>query len=258
MAEKCKICNSESKFLFNEMILNKYNIDYYRCLNCGFVQTEFPYWLKEAYASALGNEDTGILKRNYYISTITSLLLTTFFNKDGHYLDFAGGYGIFTRLMRDKGFNFFWSDPYAENLVARGFEWDFNKKADLVTSIEAFEHFDKPLEQISEILQISKNVLFTTQLFPFPTPKPKNWWYYSFAGGQHIAFHTKKSLNLIAIQHGLNFYTNGKSVHFFTEKKLNPLFFNLIIKIAGTKVGSILSNTADSLTESDMKMILLK
>ena len=31
---------------------------------CDFLQTEEPFWLKEAYESAIGITDTGIIKRN--------------------------------------------------------------------------------------------------------------------------------------------------------------------------------------------------
>ncbi len=40
------------------------------------------------------------------------------------FLDYAGGYGVFTRLMRDIGFDFYWHDPYTQNLFANGFEKD--------------------------------------------------------------------------------------------------------------------------------------
>ncbi len=255
---ECKICKNESKLLFTAKVLKKYNVSYFQCTNCDFVQTETPFWLDEAYSSALGAEDTGVLKRNNYIANIASFLISLYFNKKGVFLDYAGGYGIFTRLMRDKGFDFYWVDPYAENLVARGFEWNSVKKADLVTSLEAFEHFEDPNKQIDEILKISKNVLFTTQLFPKSVSKPNDWWYFSLDGGQHIAFHTFKSLSIIAKRNQLNFYSNGKSVHLFTEKKLNPFIFNLLIKVAGTKLNSVLQFNPESKTESDMKMILLK
>ena len=46
---KCKICKTEIKKCFSEMIMHKYDIDYFHCLNCDFVQTEEPYWLDESY-----------------------------------------------------------------------------------------------------------------------------------------------------------------------------------------------------------------
>lgn len=53
---KCNICNNEANFFSNNTVLNKYDIDYFKCSTCGFVQTEEPYWLEEAYSSAVLNK----------------------------------------------------------------------------------------------------------------------------------------------------------------------------------------------------------
>lgn len=45
----CKICGSETSQKFKAKILVKYDINYYHCENCGFLQTEEPFWLEEAY-----------------------------------------------------------------------------------------------------------------------------------------------------------------------------------------------------------------
>lgn len=42
---KCKICHHEVDKLFKEKVLNKYNIQYYKCPQCGFIQTEKEFWL---------------------------------------------------------------------------------------------------------------------------------------------------------------------------------------------------------------------
>lgn len=43
---KCKICGNETKKVFSSKILNKYNIDYFYCDNCGFLQTEKDFSLR--------------------------------------------------------------------------------------------------------------------------------------------------------------------------------------------------------------------
>jgi len=50
------------------MILNKYTIDYFHCPNCGFLQTQEPFWLDEAYKDPINISDTGYLSRNIYLS----------------------------------------------------------------------------------------------------------------------------------------------------------------------------------------------
>ena len=114
---KCKICSNNTMNLFSAKILNKYNIRYYCCPLCGFLQTEEAYWRKEAYKNPINITDAGIMSRNIGLSQITTIIIYYLFDKRGKFLDFAGGYGIFTRLMRDIGFDFYWYDPYSINLI---------------------------------------------------------------------------------------------------------------------------------------------
>lgn len=238
-------------------MLKKYEVSYFKCNNCGFIQTEKPFWLDEAYSSAIGSEDTGIMQRNLYLRQVSSALIGAFFNKHKTFVDFAGGYGIFTRLMRDSGFNYLWHDPFASNLIARGFEYsEAVKDVELISAFEAFEHFDNPLEEVEKMLKISKNILLSTRIVPNPVPKPDDWWYYSFTGGQHIALYTIKSFEIIAAKHKLNFYSNGKSVHLLTEKKINASLFKLVVKTASLAPNKIFTLNLPSKTQSDMIAVL--
>jgi len=77
---KCKICQKETKKIFKAMILNKYTIDYFHCPNCGFLQTQEPFWLDEAYKDPINISDTGYLSRNIYLSKKLTVLLGLFFD----------------------------------------------------------------------------------------------------------------------------------------------------------------------------------
>ena len=120
----CPICDSERKEIFTAKILHQYEIKYFLCDNCGLLQTEEPFWLNEAYSSAIADTDTGIVARNLSISKKLTCILYFLFNKEGKYLDIAGGYGLLTRLMRDIGFDFYWQDVYCQNIFAEGFEFN--------------------------------------------------------------------------------------------------------------------------------------
>ena len=121
-----------------------------------------------------------------------------------------GGYGLLTRLMRDMGFDFYWLDPFAENFLARGFEYgDSQRKPNVVTAFEVFEHLFDPLQEIEKIVKLSPNILFSTELLPIPTPKPLQWWYYGLEHGQHVSFYRKETLTRIAAKFGLRFYSSG-------------------------------------------------
>ncbi len=226
----CPICNVPTRTIASATILGKFDAAYFQCPQCGFIRTEEPYWLEEAYACAITGSDTGLVKRNIQLASIARVVITTFFGHSGCFVDYAGGYGLFVRLMRDSGFNFRWYDKYCENIFARGFAASEPgmETVKLLTAFEVFEHLTAPFEELERMLAYSRNILFTTQLLPEPTPRPGEWWYYGLEHGQHIAFYTRRALSLLAKRAGLYFYTNGKSMHLFTEKRiLSPLFFCL-------------------------------
>ncbi|MFT3794532.1 hypothetical protein [Flavobacterium sp.] len=131
---ECKICGSETTKIFNTQVLYKYAVDYYQCPNCDFGQTEKPYWLDEAYVSSMNLSDTGVMLRCERMSKITTSLICLFFNSKGKFLDYAGGYGVFTRTMRDIGFDFYWDDPYTKNVIARGFDGKLDERYEMVTT----------------------------------------------------------------------------------------------------------------------------
>jgi hypothetical protein len=216
---RCKICGGESKKIFDTLVLYKYDVNYYQCTTCEFAQTEEPYWLEEAYISSMNLSDTGVMMRCERLSKIVTSLICLFFNKKGTFLDYAGGYGVFTRTMRDIGFNYYWDDPYTRNDVARGFEGSLDRKYDIVTTFESFEHFENPIEEVEKILKLTDTIILTTDLVA-SAPVDKGWWYIAPEHGQHIAFHSKKSFAVIAKKFGLNYY-NAKNVHILTKDKLS-------------------------------------
>lgn len=226
---KCVICAHESAYIFTQEILKKYQCKYFYCEACGFLQTEEPYWLDEAYSSAIAAADTGLVQRNFDLSSQLSTLLFFDFDRHGKYLDMAGGYGMLTRLMRDVGFDFYWSDKYCENLLARGFESKGNESFTAVTAFEVLEHLTNPVDFISEAFAMSgaRTLFFSTELFDGLPPKPESWWYYAFETGQHISFYQRRSLEAIAKKLRLNCYSYG-SFHMFTDKKINSTVYRLL------------------------------
>jgi hypothetical protein len=225
----CKICASMSREQFNATVLGKYHVRYYFCDNCGFLQTEEPRWLSESYRDSITASDTGALLRSLSFAEIASVILYFFFNRNSRYLDFAGGYGLFSRRMRDIGFDFYWHDRYSPNLLAKGFEYtEALGKVELITSFESFEHFSDPTAEIERILSISRNILFTTELLPHPVPRPDEWYYYGLHHGQHVSFYSHRTLRYIANKYSLHLYS-AQPLHILTEKVLQPAVLTLLL-----------------------------
>nr|WP_121269741.1 class I SAM-dependent methyltransferase [Pedobacter schmidteae] len=220
---KSKITGGETSLLFTAKILNKYDIKYYKCLETGFIQTEEPYWLDEAYSEAITKLDIGLVSRNEELREVTAGIIESSFNGDAKFIDYAGGYGIFTRMMRDKGYDFYHHDNYCKNIFAEFFDLsDCNQKNDfeLVSAFEVLEHLANPLEEIEKIASLGKNMLVTTMIQPEHLESIDDWWYFIPETGQHISFYTLKALEYIAKELGMYLTSNGTNMHLFTKEKL--------------------------------------
>ncbi len=227
---KCKICEKDAELSFVTKVLKKYDVKYYKCSSCDYLFTETPFWLDEAYKNPINISDTGIMMRNIYFSKIVSILIFFCFDSSKKFLDYAGGYGIFTRLMRDIGFDFYWHDDYTQNLLARGFEMR-DKKYELLTAFEVFEHFENPLDEVKKMLQLSDNILLSTVTIPEKIPS-RNWWYYGFEHGQHISFYSKNTFETLSNILGLK-YSNFGELHLLSKNKkisLNPFLLKILSK----------------------------
>jgi hypothetical protein len=227
-SENCRLCGKQSTFLQSGSLID-INIYYFECPNCGYVQTETPYWLEKAYLEAINDSDTGIMLRNQANARIVLATMLLLVKLDGTLVDCAGGYGILVRLLRDLGVNALWSDRYCQNLMARGFE-HADEQADLVTAFEAFEHFVDPAEELDRLLAIAPNVLFSTEIITNPAPKQDDWWYYGKEHGQHIGFFRIKTLERLAQERGKYLLSNGTSYHLITDKPVNQALWKILIQ----------------------------
>jgi hypothetical protein len=228
---KSKITGGVTDLIFKARVLNKYEVNYYKCRQTGFIQTEEPYWLTEAYSSAITKLDLGLPFRNESFREKVIRIINKYFEQDARFLDYAGGYGLFTRLMRDQGFNFYHTDKYCQNIFAEYFELkDIGEGTtfELTTAFEVFEHMADPLNEITAMSGYSDNLLFTTELQPEKVIHGvEDWWYFVPETGQHISFHTPESLKFIAGVMGYNFYSDRQSMHLFTRKTLSDNPFSI-------------------------------
>lgn len=237
MQIQCNICSQPSSYLFSGLVLNKYSVKYFKCKSCGFIQTEQPYWLNEAYEKPITALDLGYVSRNlYYADYLSSFLLKSYihFNLDAQFLDYGGGYGMFVRLMRDKGFDFYREDMYCENLFANYFDVkNLTEKTnfDLLTCFEVFEHLENPYADIDKMLDYSHTIFFSTTLQPeIKLTSTNDWDYFAPETGQHISFYTLSSLRFIAKKYGLNLYSNANITHILTDKDLDDSCLDISYK----------------------------
>ena len=236
----CNICNQKLEKIFTKKILKKYDVNYFHCKNCHLIQTEKPYWLEESYKDTITDTDTGYVGRNILMSRVSLIIIYFLFKKSSNFLDYAGGYGLFTRLMNDYGIKFFWTDKYTKNIFAKGLEYN-DEKIELSTCFECFEHFYDVVGECKKILEISDTIIFSTKLISKTSiPDPDTWGYYGFDHGQHITLYSERSLRNLASTLKLNFYTDEKNIHMITNKTINSNLFKILAFLPKLQIDLIL------------------
>jgi len=190
------------------------------------MQTESPYWLDEAYSTAISRLDVGIMQRNVVNCEVTCAILNQLFPKATRMVDFGAGHGAFVRMMRDRGFNFFWSDLHASNDYARGFEHVEGTTYNLLTAFEVLEHLVDPVAEFERLSNLADNIFVSTALVPEPAPALPDWWYYAPLSGQHVSFFTPKALQALAARFSRSLVSYG-SYHLFTKEPVSSLRYRI-------------------------------
>jgi hypothetical protein len=222
-SKPCPVCGAERDFVFMQRILGRHDVAYFLCPACGLLQTETPHWLAEAYAQAIAHTDTGMLQRNLEHARFLNLLLQLAFDPDGRFVDVAGGYGVLTRLLRDRGFDAYTSDKYCANLFAIGHEPFEGMKAEAVFAFEVLEHVVDPLAFLREEFARYRcgSMVLSSLTFSGSAPAP-GWWYYALESGQHVSFYQPRTLQRLASQLECEYTCIHAGLHLFTAQPLAP------------------------------------
>lgn len=220
----CPVCGSESTPNHTSTVLGRYAAEYRRCCGCGLLWINRPHWLNEAYASPIAATDTGLISRNLVLARMTAGILWCSRRVGQPLVDMAGGHGVLVRLLRDRGVDAWWDDPYAENIVARGFEAgqrpDELPTGGVATAFEVLEHLPDPIATMREMLDRWQPTLLiaSTETIGDATP-PQDWPYYSHITGQHITFYTIESLRVLGDAVGLPYAQSRGNLHVFGDTK---------------------------------------
>lgn len=227
----CKLCGGDTSPFGELTLLGHHHARYRHCTECGYVFAEDPDWLEEAYAGhAIAALDTGILVRNLWLVDAVDALLRWRFRQVRSALDYGAGTGLFVRLMRDRGYDFRWTDPHCENVFALSFEAEPGQRFDLATCFEVAEHLSDPLTVFEDLTRRAPILLFSTELLPETNNRPGEWHYYTPETGQHIGFFTAASLQRLAQRLGRHFATDGRMLHVFSSEPLDPRWLRFVAK----------------------------
>lgn len=216
----CPICSSDAEILGTTKIIDRFEAIFWMCPLCQYVWIPDPYWLREIDPAPVFSLDKGMVRRNIYCSEVLTAFIEVRGKAAGKMLDFAGGTGLLTQLMRDRGYLYYSFDPSCSATFAQEFASSKlpAERYSLVSASEVIEHLDSPMLRISELLKLSSDVILTTEMLPWPPPALNLWPYFGLNHGQHISFFSELAFAKIAQALGVNYAHAGVFHHFSTAK----------------------------------------
>jgi hypothetical protein len=223
-----------------------------------------PSWLEQAFTSRLTDPDVGALDRNLIVADFLSVLIPSLRLTDGSFVDWGAGYGILSRLMRDRGFDFRNHETFAEPIFySPRFDKD-DRKVDLIVLSEVALHFDKPVYEFEQLARISGHIFFTA-VVP-PRDISPDWWYLMPATGLHVAFYSIESLEALASRLDMKLTSDGKFFHILHREPIRYstrlLFKSRVLAFGRARVKQVirdirrLFNKGKTLTPKDLEEVV--
>jgi len=231
-SSSCRLCSGEASKQFELFVFDKYQVSYYVCNQCGSLQTEDPFWLKDAYEFNLSHLDAGAVQR--CLSNAAAVVTLSRLTKCKNIVDFGGGDGLLCRLLRDYGLNCFVHDKFATASYAQGFTQPNFPRPDLLVAFEVIEHFAEPRREIAELFAANAEILMvSTELY---SQQKSTWWYLTPSSGQHVFFYSRQALLQVSKRFGYDVRFFGRYIVFYRPKRISPAVVGLLGILFGRAV----------------------
>ncbi len=198
-------------------------IYYALCNKCGFCfSPEIITWNLEEFKEKIYNDQYVFVDPDYIETRPESnaASLITIFGDRAHsikHLDYGGGSGVLANNLRKSNWNSISYDPFVDKKTI-----DQLGKFDLITAFEVFEHVPDVQELMSNLctlLSTNGVVLFSTLLSDGQiNPNQRIVWWYASPRNGHISLFSRKSLEILAHNHGFYFGSFSQGFHFFCTK----------------------------------------
>ena len=204
--------------------LSGHPICYFLCSNCGFCfAPEIYQWSIKEFELKIYNEQYIEVDPDYIDvrprnNSITLVNMFAAHKSAIRHLDYGGGSGLLSQLLRQQDFDSTSFDPFFDSSVSLETLGKFN----LITAFEVFEHVPDVNQLKRNLAQLLTNdgvLLFSTMVSDdqIKYPGRLTWWYASPRNG-HISLYSQKSLSILASQENLHFGSFSAGSHAFWRK----------------------------------------
>ena len=195
------------------------SVRYSRCMACGFCfAPDIAQWDLDRFSDLIYNQDY-VLVDPAYLDTrprANAADLKRMFGNQRQsirHLDYGGGSGLLSRLLREDGWSSSSYDPFVDKDTAIEELGTF----DLVTAYEVFEHVPDPGQLMNNLAALAKPdgiILFSTLVSDghIGPAGSLDWWYAAPRNG-HISLYSRDSLGLLATRHGFQFGSFSEAFH---------------------------------------------
>lgn len=199
---------------------------YRRCTDCGFIGSDFcdnfsnTQWTEivynDDYYKTVDPEYHDIRPRAN-VAVVDALLCDR--KQDWWGLDYGGGNGLTAELLRTLGYQYDNYDPFGSSTVTDDSRGRFN----FCSVFEVAEHTPDPRRFLSDLLRwCSPNrlvILLGTHVHDNAVSnatKLSSWWYAAPRNG-HVSLHSRRSLEVLARQFGLDCLSFTEQTHLLTR-----------------------------------------
>lgn len=231
---KCPICESPTS-LFDVVDFNKSCGDptaratglagipvyYNQCSGCDFLfAPEIHAWAEKDFLEKIYNDEYVKFDGDYLekrpLNNVAKV--EQIFGQQKsiiRHLDYGGGNGMTSGLLRDAGWNSFSYDPFPRSDISLDSFGRFN----LITAFEVFEHVPNIRQLMTNLLALLEQnglALVSTLLSDGQIQQAErlNWWYAAPRNG-HISLFSKCSMELLAQRYGLKVRHLNQKLHVF-------------------------------------------
>ncbi|UTH75826.1 class I SAM-dependent methyltransferase [Chromobacterium sp. IIBBL 290-4] len=194
-------------------------VPYHHCHRCGFVFSAlFDRWQDKDFLENVYNDDYHLSdppfleERPSNNSRLVASLFESVF-KQGEVLDYGGGNGLLSTLLRQRDIDAYSYDPHFGEVDV----FPSGKTFDLVTAFEVIEHVPHLkqralMEHLSSFLHADRMSMALLSTETIAAQAGIDWWYICPRNG-HISIHSEDSLQFLAACFDLSLLPAGNSLY---------------------------------------------